>query len=90
MAWWPFNGFLFWLHLKRMWLVDKAQTIRWLVTSGLRLVAGYVAIKFGADAVTDGTWAAVGDGLIAVIVGGMSIWSSIAGRKKLLATEPKG
>jgi len=68
--------------------MDKKQTIQWIVTAVLRLVAGYFAVKFGKDAVTEPTWAALGEGLAAVVIGGISIWTSVKARKQLLATPP--
>ena len=63
-------------------------TVQWIVTSALRLLAGYFAVKFGKDAVDEQTWASLGDGLVAVVIAGLSIWTSIKARKTLLAAKP--
>jgi hypothetical protein len=71
-----------------MCIVDKAQTIRWIVTAALRLLAGYFAVNLGQDAVSEQTWASLGDGLAAAIIAGLSIWTSIKARKTLLSQPP--
>ena len=77
-----------WGFLKRMWRMDWKQTIQWIITALLRLVAGYLAIKFGKDAVDQDTLGALGNGLAAAAIAGISIYTSIKARKKLLATPP--
>jgi len=66
--------------------MDNKKTIQWIVTATLRLVAGYVAVKFGKDAVDEQTWASLGEGCAAVIIAALSIWTSVKARKTLLAT----
>lgn len=68
--------------------MDKKQTIQWVITAVLRLVAGYLAIKFGKDAIDEPTWTALGEGLAAVVIAGVSVWTSVKARKALLAQEP--
>ena len=68
--------------------MNKTETIRWIVTALLRLVAGYVAVRFGEHAIAAETWAALGTGLAAFIIAGLSIYSSVRGRKALLDTKP--
>jgi len=68
--------------------VNKAETIRWIITAALRLLAGYVAIRFGKEAVAADTWAALGNGLAAVVIAVISIITSVKARKTLLNAEP--
>ena len=68
--------------------MDKKQTVQWIVTAVLRLIAGFVAVKFGVDAVSDPTWTTLGEGLVGVIIAGASVYTSIKARRTLLATEP--
>ena len=68
--------------------MDKKQTIQWVVTAVLRLVAGYIAIKFGKDLVDEQTWTTLGEGLACVVIVVLSIFTSVKARKTLLAQEP--
>ncbi len=68
--------------------MNKQETVRWIVTAALRLLAGYFVVKFGKEAVSADTWAALGDGLAAVVIAGLSIYSSVRARKTLLDTKP--
>jgi len=71
-----------------MWNVDTKQTIQWIVTAALRLVAGYLAIKFGKDAIDEKTWQALGEGLAGAALAIISIWTSVKARKTLLMQKP--
>lgn len=68
--------------------MNQSDTIKWVVAAVLRLVAGYVAVKLGKDAVSGETWTALGDGLAATAIAVVSIWTSVKGRRKLLNTTP--
>ena len=68
--------------------MDKKQTIQWVISAIIRLAAGYVAFKFGKDAVTEGTWTSLAEALGGVVVAGLSIYSSVRSRRTLLTTEP--
>ena len=68
--------------------MDK-QTILWIVTATLRLLAGAVAGKFGWDAATQETTVQTAAGAVAALVlVGISIYTSVEARKVLLATPP--
>ena len=67
--------------------MDK-QTVQWIITAVLRLAAGYCAVKLGENAIAGETWTALGDGIGAAIIIGVSVWTSIRGRKTLLKTKP--
>jgi len=68
--------------------MDKMKTIQWVVTASFRGLAFVVGAWLGQDAVKQEAWTAAGEGIIAVIAVGTSLYTSIKGRKKLLATEP--
>ena len=68
--------------------MDK-QTILWIVTATLRLLAGAVAGKLGWDAATQATNVqTAAEAVTALVLVGISIYTSIKARQKLLATEP--
>lgn len=68
--------------------MDK-QTILWIVTAALRLLAGAVAGKLGWDAATQAANVETAAGaVVALALVGISVFTSIKGRKALLATEP--
>jgi len=68
--------------------MDK-QTILWIVTAALRLLAGAVAGKLGWDAATQETNVQTAAGAVAALMlVGISIYTSIKARQKLLATPP--
>jgi len=68
--------------------MDK-QTILWIVTAALRLLAGAVAGKLGWDAATQEASVQTAAGAVAALVMlGISIYTSVKARQKLLATEP--
>lgn len=69
--------------------MDKKQVIRWLVTIIARGLAWILAAKLGleaAQAQNEATAAAEAVG--ALILVAISVYSSVKGRKKLLASEP--
>ena len=63
--------------------MDKTTTVKWVVTSALKLLAGYVAIRCGQNAVSADTWTAIGEGLVAAILAGAAIWHSVRDRKEI-------
>ena len=68
--------------------MDK-QTILWIVTAALRLLAGAVAGKLGWDAATQETTVQTAAGaVVSLVLVGISIYTSIKARKVLLATPP--
>lgn len=68
--------------------MDK-QTILWIVTAALRLMAGALAGKLGWDAATqEANVQTAAGGAVALIMVGISIYTSVKARQKLLATEP--
>jgi hypothetical protein len=69
--------------------VDKKQLIAWLVPILARGLAWVFAAWLGVEAVKAsdlGGQAANAFGALAIV--GFSVWTSLAGRKKLLATDP--
>lgn len=69
--------------------MDKAQLIKWLVPVVARGISWIFVAKLGADAVEGSAWGTqIASGLGAAILLAASIYTSLAGRKKLLAQEP--
>ena len=65
------------------------QTILWIITASLRLLAGAVAGKLGWDAATQEANVTTAAGaLAALVMVGISVYTSVKARKTLLATEP--
>jgi len=69
--------------------MDKAQTIKWLSASVIRGVAWALAAWFGMSATASNeTSTMITDSVIGLVLAGVSIYTSIKGRKKLLSTPP--
>ena len=69
--------------------MDNKQTILWLAGIVARGLAWVLAAKFGMEAVEAGTVAeSIGAALGALTLAGISIYTSVKGRKTLLAKEP--
>ena len=69
--------------------MDNKTVILWVVGIVVRGIAWILAAKLGLDAVESKTLAAqVGEGLGALLIAAVSIYSSVKGRKVLLNTEP--
>ena len=70
--------------------MDKKQLIAWLVPIIVRGVAWILAARLGFEAAEAQDLATqIGSALGALALVGVSIYTSVKGRKKLLATEPK-
>jgi len=68
--------------------MDK-QTILWIATAALRLLAGAMAGKLGWDAATqEANVQTVAGAVAALVLVGISIYTSVKARKTLLVTEP--
>ena len=69
--------------------MDKKQLILWLAGIVGRGIAWILTAKLGMEAVEAGTAAeGIGAALGALAIAGISIYSSVKGRKTLLAKEP--
>jgi len=69
--------------------MDKKQVIAWLVPIVVRGVAWILAAKLGFTAAESQDMATqIGSALGALALVGVSIYTSVKGRKKLLAAEP--
>jgi len=69
--------------------MDKKKVVEWITAAVVRGIVWVLAAKAGleaAEAEDLGTQA--GTALVALVVAGISIYSSVKGRKKLLAAEP--
>jgi len=69
--------------------MDKKIVIAWLVPVVARGIAWFLAVKLGMSAMeSDSLSAQIGESLGALVLAGVSIYTSVQGRKKLLATKP--
>ncbi len=69
--------------------MNTRQTLQWIITAAIRLLAGALAVKFGSNAIgTESTWTALADGLTAAAAAGVSIYTSIRSRQALRDAEP--
>ena len=68
--------------------MNMKLTVQWVVTSAVRLLAGYFAVKLGADAAMEQGWTSLSEGLVAATIAGISMYSSLKARKKLLEAQP--
>jgi len=69
--------------------MDHKRFIAWLVPIVIRGIAWVLAAKLGFAAVESQSLATqIGNALGALALVGVSIYTSVKGRKKLLATEP--
>ena len=69
--------------------MDKATVIKWVAGIVARGLAWILAAKFGPDAATSQADAqSVAEALAALALVGLSVWTSVRGRQKLLVTEP--
>ncbi len=69
--------------------MDKKQLILWLAAILGRGVAWILTAKLGMAAAEAGTTAeGIGAALGALALAGVTIYTSVKGRQKLLATEP--
>jgi len=70
-------------------IVDYKQIVTWIVPVVIRGLAWILAAKLGLAASEASSYAtSAGEALGALALVGLSVWSSVAGRKKLLNTEP--
>ena len=69
--------------------MDAKQLVAWLVPILARGIAWILAAKLGMEAAEAQDLATqAGAGLGALVLVGISIWTSVKGRKKLLLTDP--
>ena len=69
--------------------MDKTQLIKWLVPIVVRGLAWIFAARLGMTAVESGDLAQqVGTAIGALILAGVSIYTSVKGRNALLKTTP--
>jgi len=73
----------------KAWLTDNKQVMAWVAGAGARGIAWFLAGRLGFEA-TQSTELGTGiaEALAALVIAGISIYTSIQGRKKLNATAP--
>lgn len=86
---WGFDSLAAWKIFIRMWIMDKKMVIKWLVPVVARGIAWFLAVKLGMEAVeSEAVSTQIGDALGALALAGVSIYTSVSGRKKLLEAKP--
>lgn len=69
--------------------MDKAKVIQWITTAAGRGIAWFLAGKLGLEAVqSNDLGMALAEALAALVIAGVSIYTSVKARKVLLATYP--
>ena len=72
-----------------MFIVDKKQTIKWATAAIARGIAWALAGWLGMEStLATETGTQIGTGIGALVLAGISIWTSTKGRKKILDTPP--
>ena len=75
----------------KAWINDNKQVMKWLVAAGARGIAFILATWLGMSAKESGLTAqGVAEAVGALVVAGVSIYTSYKGRKKLKAEFPPG
>lgn len=78
-----------WKLIGKAWIVDKKKLMQWVITAAARGIAWFLAVKLGVESVQAGhLGTSVAEALGALVLAGLSIYSSIKGRRKLLEAEP--
>ncbi len=71
--------------------MDKKQLIKWTVPIVARGLAWALAVWLGMTAAQAGDAATkIASSIGTMVLVGVSVWTSVTGRKKLLATPPPG
>ncbi len=74
----------------KAWITNNKRTVAWLTAALARGIAWVLVAKLGLDATESGATAqGVSEAVIALIVAGVSIYSSVQGRKRLKAEDPR-
>ena len=69
--------------------MDKAKVIQWIAAAAARGIAWFLAGKLGMEAAQSNELGlALAEALAALVIVGVSIYTSVKARKVLLATEP--
>ena len=69
--------------------MDKKKLIQWATAAVARGIAWFLAGKLGMEAArSDELGTTIAAALAALVVAGISIYSSVKGRGRLLAAEP--
>ncbi|HUS91426.1 MAG TPA: hypothetical protein VM695_06220 [Phycisphaerae bacterium] len=69
--------------------MDRKKIIEWITAAVARGVAWVLAAKLGLDATeAEGHGATIAGAVVGLVVVGISIYSSIKGRKRLLEAQP--
>ena len=75
----------------KAWIADHKQVVKWIVAAGARGIAWALAAWLGMSATESGTTAqGIAEAVGALVVAGVSIYTSYRGRKALKAEFPPG
>lgn len=75
----------------KAWLTNNTQVVKWIVAAIARGIAWALVGWLGMSATESGTTAqGIAEALGALVVAGVSIYTSYTGRKALKAEFPKG
>ena len=70
-------------------MMDKKKVIEWITAAVARGIAWLLVGTFGLEAAKSEEWGVqIAGALVGLVIVGISIYSSVKGRKKLLAAEP--
>ena len=69
--------------------MDNAKVIQWVATAAVRGIAWFLAGKLSLEAAqSNELGTAIAQALAALVIAGVSIYTSVKARDKLLATPP--
>lgn len=69
--------------------MDKKKVIEWVVAALARALAWVFAAKLGMEATeADSVGIGIAEAVGALVLAGFAIYSSVKGRRRLLATDP--
>jgi hypothetical protein len=71
-----------WKLIGKAWIVDNTRVIQWIAAAAARGIAWFLAGKLGLEAAQSNELGT------ALAVSGIAIYTSVKGRRKLLATPP--
>ena len=78
-----------WKLIGKAWIVDNAKVIQWIAAAAARGFAWFLAGKLGLEAAqSNELGTALAGALAALVIAGVSIYTSVRARKVLLAKKP--
>ena len=69
--------------------MNNRQVIQWITAAAGRGIAWFLAVRLGLDAAQSGQLGtSIAQAVAALVLAGISIYSSVKGRRRLLAASP--